>query len=357
MAGSASPDRSQPAAAFEGNGEPGGGVIGAVVSAVGLGEAMKNLGRRRLAAIGGGLAALALLTAAGGQGFSSARATQQVISFFQTNQTANQSLNGTLLGTVESGISAAMDVRNYQLLAGLGEHSEAYAAIPGKAQIAVSLASGGTPSTFLALVKWPATSTAPAWRNYLLFHRTSKSGPWRVLYEPAISAGVVTPHLLRGAAKIRFGTGKSEFARYAKYLSGTSGEPFAKGPLTSQLVAQNNAAEAQSQQAGINSSESAKAGSSPVVTVAVKGGTLEFGSILTTYTLTSVNGCVSTAAAADASVQQQEVIELAPAGVNYQFLHDNDAWQVAIFVPSRRHKQAQVVANDGQLMTVSDPSC
>ncbi|HVC22764.1 MAG TPA: hypothetical protein VNH82_04985 [Candidatus Dormibacteraeota bacterium] len=313
--------------------------------------------RRRAAAIlSTGVAGLLLLSGAGSStALNTGQATKVVIQFYKSNLKANDNLSSNLLNKLEEGVSATMDDRGYTLLAKAGETTESAPPIPSKSEISLAL-SPSQPTSFLALIKFPArTGTTPtaATTEYLVFRKDRKSIPWRVLYEPAVETSLTLPRLSAKSPAIKSGASTSEFVDLAKYYNGVT-ERFASGPLTSQWLAAGQQDIATALSNGINFSVTYKVAASPITTVAVNKGALEFG------TLSEANQSIPTPSGTcmeTSSGDSNEVLALAPSGTPYSSVAASYLLQAVIFVPQNRRQLPQVLGADQQLMSVSAPAC
>ncbi|HUY10473.1 MAG TPA: hypothetical protein VMW80_13705 [Candidatus Dormibacteraeota bacterium] len=313
---------------------------------------------RALAIAGTGVLLVLLLSAAGTTTrLTSSQATKVVVQYYKSNQQANSSLDSSLLNTLEEGISATMDDHTYSLLTKAGATSETSPPIPTDGDVSISLSGAShPPAEFLAQIKWPAVAGATpvaAQTQYLVLRKDSQSKPWRVLYEPFIEKGAVLPGLSAKNAVTKSGGSNAEFSDWAKYLGGAK-ERFAPGQLTSKYLATTKQETATALSGGVGYSVSYAVDSTPVTTVSVRGGTLEFGSIdeHDESQPTQSGNCIQTATS-----ENNQLLALAPAGVSYASVTAQYLYQAVIFVPQDHHKLPQVLGWTTQLMTVSAPAC
>lgn len=314
-------------------------------------------GRRSLALGGAGLGLTLLLSAAASSApLTSTQANRVVIQYYHSNLRANNSLDTALLNTVEEGVSATMDDRAYSLLASAGQTSESSPRVPTKADISISLSGSSAAEEFLAQTRWPKESgstPSAAAANYLIFRKDGRSKPWRVLYEPWLSPGLPSPHLLASNAVVKSNGSRATFSELASYYDGGS-EHFSPGPLTSQWIAALKRDRATALSAGVVDTQTYKVGRAPITTVLVTNGTLEFGTLTETFVATpsQAGGCLETNASSG-----QELVGIAPVGVPYRSVTQDFLYQDAIFVPADHHHKPQVLGEVQQLMSAVTPAC
>lgn len=287
-------------------------------------------------------------------------AVQVVVQFFRQNNQSNSTLSTADQNLDEEGIAVQMDNANFHILSLEGQTTAGTSALPKTNNIAVYLTSATRPpAEFLAAIKYPAVTTptaSPGGVSYFVFRKDSSKAPWRALYYESVSQPTTAPAITTNGidATIKSGVSNATMKRFAGYLNLGDEKGFAKGTYTSQadktLIADSNAAPTGSTLTFTFRPDA----TSPVVGVAVKGGTLEFGG-LKEQQVTAILPGSGTCAVDSQSGDSANYLALVPPNIAYTKIVVNVLAQAAIFVPSKKHQVMRVLDVYYQLVNAETP--
>jgi hypothetical protein len=289
------------------------------------------------------------------------QAVQVVLQYSRENDLANKKLSVDLQNKDEEGIQARMDDAAYNILSLEGKTNDGTSSYLPKTKNISVYVTGATkaPAELLAAIKYPAATkpTAyPAGTSYYLFRKDSRAAPWRLVYgDTSVSSKtkVITVQQNSGLASVKANASNSAIGTIAKYLSSGVGN-VAPGTYTSADYSSQTKAISQAKSDGVDLSYLFSAEKSSVVSVAVKGGLLEFGTIANVETTTpaDANRCVSSNASDDAAY-----LTLVPSGIDYSQIVLHQLVQVTLFVPSNKHEPIHLLTDYEQMMSASAPAC
>ncbi|MGC2190715.1 MAG: hypothetical protein WA751_00055 [Candidatus Dormiibacterota bacterium] len=317
----------------------------------------------RIAALGlllGGALVLSLTAATFPLALSQKQAVQVVLQDSRTDTQASSNYDIGKQNSVEQGIEARQDDANFSLLSQEGAASlSSGSAAPKAKDVSVYLTgSTKTPAEFLATINEPATTGAnpvPAYTWYGVYRKNSQKEPWRLQYGQAILASLPAPGVTvtAGRAQIQSHGSDSAVAALVRYLNTGQGNISPTTDATSWYSSDQQETSAYAG-SGIAVGFKFSTDPSPVTSVAVSGGTLEFGGIdeVTTQKAGSGEQCVEAN-----SNNSAEYLTLVPAGIQYQEITVATLSQVAIFVPTGGGQPLQLLSLDSQVMTADTPAC
>jgi hypothetical protein len=288
---------------------------------------------------------------------SQKQAVQVVLQYLRQNNRANSALSDSLQDEDEEGISAKMDNANYHILSLEGKTTAGTGPLPKADQI-TTYVTGTTrpPAEFLTVIKVPAVThpqPEPAYTSLFLFRKDSRSKPWRVLYEQQFSgkAKIPMPTLPGGHADIQSHLSTKAISAYAQYLSRGVGD-LAAGTYTSTEYRSQERAIAKAAGSSVAETFEFRADPSPVTSIAVSGGTLEFAGVDEVDTAApAAGGCGISTAAGDSAGYRA----LVPAGIDYAKIVLNSLGQATLFIPAGKHSRIRVLDAYFQWMTAIAP--
>ncbi|MGC1184686.1 MAG: hypothetical protein WBA31_05975 [Candidatus Dormiibacterota bacterium] len=308
------------------------------------------------------LASLLVITLTGASypaALSQKQAVQTVVHYGKTDNKASATYNIGLQNAVEEGIEARQDDSNFSLLSQAQAAAITAGTTPSTANLRVYLTgSSKTPAEFLATIPELATSgtdPSPAYTWYGVFRKDSKKAAWRLDFGAAILAtnlpGSVT--MTSGKAQIHSAAPNSGLVALVKYLTTGQGN-VAPSPNANSWYATDQQVASSDANSGIAVGLKFTVDRSPVTSIEVSGGSLEFGGIdemSTERALSSVQ-CV----AANPS-NTSEYLTLVPAGIQYQQIQVDTLIQVSLFVPANLSQPVQLLSLQAQLMSANTPPC
>jgi hypothetical protein len=317
----------------------------------------------RVAAAGlllAGALVLSLTAATFPLALSQKQAVQVVLRDGRIDAQASNNYDTGRQNSVEQGVEARQDDANFSLLSQEGTPSNSSGSAAPKAKDVSAYLTGTTktPAEFLATINEPATNGAnpvPAYTWYGVYRKNSQKEPWRLQYGEAILASLPAPgvSMTAGQAQIQSHGSDSAVAALAKYLNTGQGNI---SPTTDASSWYSTDQQETSTYAGSGIAVGFKfsVDRSPVTSVAVSGGTLEFGGIDEVTTQAAASGVQCVLANSNNSA---EYLTLVPAGIQYQEITVDTLNQVAIFVPTGSGQPLQLLSFDPQLMSADTPAC
>ncbi|MGC2193018.1 MAG: hypothetical protein WA751_11880 [Candidatus Dormiibacterota bacterium] len=284
-------------------------------------------------------------------------AEQVVLQYLRENNQANSALSVSLQDEDEEGISARMDNANYHLLSLEGETTAGTGPLPRADQITTYVTDATRPpAEFLAVIKMPAVThpqPEPAYTSLFLFRKDSRSKPWRVLYEQQFSAKakIPMPTLHGGHADIQSRLSTTAITAYARYLSRGVGN-LATGTYTSTAYRGQERAIAKAAGDSVVEAFAYRTDPSPVTSISVRGGTLEFAGVDEVDTATpAAGGCGIAATAGDSAAYRA----LVPTGTDYAKIVLNSVGQATLLIPAGKHPRIHVLDAYFQWMSALTP--
>jgi hypothetical protein len=290
---------------------------------------------------------------------SQKQAVQTVVHYGKTDIKASATYNIGLQNAVEEGIEARQDDSNFSLLSRAAAAAITAGATPSAANITVYLTgSSKTPAEFLATIPEPAangSNPSPAYTWYGVFRKDSKKTAWRLAFGAAILAtnlpGSVT--MTGGKAQIQSAAPHSGVVALVKYLTTGQGN-VAPSPNADSWYATDQQLVSSYANSGIAVGLKFTVDRSPVTSIAVSGGSLEFGGIDEVSTERASSGVQCVAASPS---NTSEYLTLVPAGIQYQQIQVDTLIQVSLFVPSNQSQPVQLLSLQAQLMSANTPPC